>query len=131
MVDNYKDNTPKVWGKHYWFMMRNIAYHYPDKPMQVEKDQVCIFFTSLKWLLPCVSCANNYDRLLRKYPIKNSCNNSKDLQNWVEKIYEETKKDVESKNRSNTLNEEREKLIERRRQIMRNNARKKILAQKK
>lgn len=94
---------PKSWGPHFWYMMRCVAYNYPQFPNSQEKKHVCEFYNSLKYTLPCKNCSFNYKTLLQKYPVENYCKNKNQLMDWVEMINQLTDKDVQSN--SHTCNQ--------------------------
>lgn len=79
--------NPKEWGPHFWFMMRSIANTYPDNPSSGERRHTKIFFTELKYILPCALCREHYSATIKKYDIKNYLLDRSSLCRWVELVY--------------------------------------------
>lgn len=81
----YKD--PKLWGPHYWFIMKCIAHNYPNKPDKTDKAITGTFFSEqLPYFLPCNTCKKHYTEILGKYPVKEKLCCNECLIKWVEKI---------------------------------------------
>jgi len=80
----YKD--PKIWGKHYWFVMKCIAANYPNKPSNGAREKTLLFFNNLVYFLPCDTCKKHYAQLLKKYPVNDKLCCGDCLVAWVEKI---------------------------------------------
>ena len=76
--------NPSVWGPHGWFFLDSVALSYPDYPTNKEKENIKIFFTSIKNILPCRSCRVHYEHNLMKFPLTNTVlKNRKNLLEWV------------------------------------------------
>ena len=86
-----KYSNSKVWGPHFWFMMRTIAYNYPMCPTVQDIIQTKSFYNIFKFILPCEKCRCHYNKLMHKYPIDCYMTNRFRLMEWVEIIYIETK----------------------------------------
>lgn len=85
MVD-YAD--PKVWGPHFWFMMRCIANTYSDHPSREQKQRTIKFYDELRYFLPCEKCVKHYIQVLNKYPVSDYVCCKSCLSNWVETVYD-------------------------------------------
>ena len=48
--DNLKTD---IWGPSTWHMIHSIAFAYPDKPTDIEKQDMLAFFNILTKILPC------------------------------------------------------------------------------
>jgi hypothetical protein len=72
---------PLYWGPGTWKLFYSIAYTYPEKPSPVEKNAVFNFFTSLKILLPCEKCKDEYTKYITLYPPRVDSKTS--LQHWI------------------------------------------------
>jgi len=59
---------PNYWGPGTWKLFYSIAYTYPDKPNLSEKTAVLNFFSSLKLLIPCENCKEEYNKFLLDNP---------------------------------------------------------------
>jgi hypothetical protein len=86
---------PKYWGPHFWFMMRCIAYNYPDDPTLEEAEIARSFFNGFKNNLPCLKCQSAYRYHLKENPVEGALKNRDELMKWVECIYLETKKAID------------------------------------
>lgn len=71
----------KVWGPHMWFSLHSITFTYPFKPSNEDKELVINFFTSLKNILPCITCQLNYTKNLQDLPIQTG--SRKELVYWL------------------------------------------------
>lgn len=89
--------TPKIWGPHFWFVMRTVAYNYPDNPSVADKNHVRTFFTNMEHILPCENCSQGYSQNLSKHPLENALVNRSTLMAWVETIYKETENKISQK----------------------------------
>lgn len=79
---------PKIWGPHAWFFLETVCMAYPTKPTKEEKDAVKNFFLSLKHLIPCEKCRNNYQSHLKIYPLNEKILSSRDnLFMWIVNIH--------------------------------------------
>ena len=91
-MSQYTD--PKVWGSHFWFVMRCVANNYnkssKNSPTIREKREIRTFFTNLKYILPCEKCKIHYAELLKQYPLEKSLCCKSCLIKWVEIIYKNT-----------------------------------------
>ena len=85
---------PRSWGPHFWFMMRCIAFNYPEEPTAEEVERVKSFYNNFKFLLPCVKCQDSYRFHLRENPVDNALHNRERLIQWVEQLYLETQKTI-------------------------------------
>ena len=59
--------TPAVWGPKTWFFLESMAMAYSDNPTDDEKLSAKNLIMSLKDLLPCWSCRNNYNNYITDY----------------------------------------------------------------
>tara|TARA_X000000950_G_C13589003_1_gene526548 strand:- start:9 stop:461 length:453 start_codon:yes stop_codon:yes gene_type:complete len=79
---------PTIWGPHAWFFLESVAMAYPTHPTYQEKKSADNFFTSLKNLIPCEKCRNNYISHLKIYPINDTVLSSRDnLYKWIVNIH--------------------------------------------
>ena len=90
-------SSPKIWGPHFWYMLRCIAHNYPLKPSSDDAEHVKTFFNELQYLLPCELCKYTFRQHFTKYPIDKGLINKASLIEWVETIYQETKKVIQDK----------------------------------
>ena len=79
-----------VWGPSLWHSMHVMSFNYPVKPTPEQKKHYLNFFLSLKHLLPCKYCRDNYKNNIKKVPL-----NMKTMKNrytfslWLYKLHEE------------------------------------------
>lgn len=90
-------SSPKIWGPHFWFMLRCIANNYPVNPSQEDIKHVKTFFNELQFLLPCEVCRYTYRQHINKNPIEKSIASKSELVSWVEVIFQETKRVINDK----------------------------------
>ena len=60
---------PKVWGPHAWFFLESIAMGYPTNPTPTDIEKTKLFFSSLKYVIPCAKCRNNFDKHSEDNPL--------------------------------------------------------------
>jgi hypothetical protein len=82
-VMNGDIHDPRVWGPHYWFVMKTSASLYPDNPSNQIKIETKNFFNAFKFLLPCDNCREHYATLYDKYPIDDYLVSQNKLKQWV------------------------------------------------
>jgi hypothetical protein len=66
--DFVSDNgmSSAVWGPLQWHMLHTMSFNYPVRPTKVDKDHYKEHLLSLKYVLPCVYCRNNFMQNLTK-----------------------------------------------------------------
>ena len=69
-VMTYAHTDPRVWGPDVWRALHYIALGYPDDPSPDQQAAYRAFFTALGPVLPCASCATNYQQHLRDLPVE-------------------------------------------------------------
>jgi hypothetical protein len=75
---------PRVWGTSAWFIMYCVAFSYPYKPEQVDKDNTKAFYTAIGKVLPCEKCRYNFSNHLLQYPLTASIlKDKKSVVLWV------------------------------------------------
>jgi FAD-linked sulfhydryl oxidase len=55
-------------GRAGWTFLHSTAAHYPDKPTEADKGHYQTFFTLLKYVYPCRSCAAHFGAVLEDDP---------------------------------------------------------------
>lgn len=79
---------PNVWGQHAWIFLHSITLNYPSCPTEKDKENMKNFFLSLKNVLPCSKCRNNFENHLKKFPLTDKVLCSKeDLVKWLINIH--------------------------------------------
>lgn len=89
------------WGPSGWFLLHSIAANYPNKPSKVDKEVYRLFFTSIKYVLPCIYCRNSFTQYLGELPIEPYLENKKTLTRWLYDIHNK----VNAKLRGQGLND--------------------------
>ena len=90
-------SSPKIWGPHFWYMLRCIAHNYPTNPTAEDAQHVKTFYTELQYILPCEICKYTFRQHFNKIPLVQGLVSRAKLIEWVELIYEETKKVIQDK----------------------------------
>tara|TARA_B100001996_G_C18383634_1_gene486329 strand:- start:179 stop:661 length:483 start_codon:yes stop_codon:yes gene_type:complete len=81
----------KIWGPAAWLFLHIISFNYhPDR-----KEGYKTFFTSLKHVLPCGACRDNYCKNLEKMPLTNKVLKSRDsFSFWLFKLHNQIQYDI-------------------------------------
>lgn len=79
-----------VWGPSLWHSLHVISFNYPVKPTKEQKKIYLDFFHSLKHILPCKYCRENYKNNIKKVKLNMSVmKNRETLSRWVYELHEE------------------------------------------
>lgn len=71
-----------IWGEYVWIGGHLMTVNYPYKPSDEDKYGAVMYFTSLKYMLPCEVCKKNYKQKLNEKPIKDHVNSRLELFKW-------------------------------------------------
>ena len=93
---------PSVWGPKFWATYDIIAETYPKHPDKKERKAAIDFFHSQKYLIPCTTCAHNYQKVYRKYPPDVS--SRKALKKWLLLLKEKVAEHVEKEKQQQQQN---------------------------
>lgn len=83
--DIYLD--PKIWGKHFWFVLHTIAITYPNNPNETMKKKVYDFIQNLPIFLPNEKIGNIFMEYLDKYPVSPYLDNRQSFMKWMHFIH--------------------------------------------
>lgn len=88
---NSKDGMlTSVWGPSLWHSLHAISFNYPTKPTLDEKRNYLSFFKSLKNVLPCKYCRDNYKKNIKAVPLTMATmKNRLTLSKWLYLLHEE------------------------------------------
>jgi Erv1 / Alr family len=78
-----KNNDKLAWGPQLWHTIHMVALNYPDRPSPSDKLNYKLFFESLKDVIPCLSCADNYAEHLQEKPIEKALDSAYNLFAWT------------------------------------------------
>ena len=79
---------PSIWGPHAWFFLETCAMGYPDNPTNEEQKYMKNFLISLKFVIPCEKCRNNYKKHLDEYPLNdNVLSDRNNLFKWLVDVH--------------------------------------------
>lgn len=84
-----------TWGRQGWHFIHAIALSYPQEPTSEQKQAASDFINSLKIILPCVFCAENFTKKVEEYPPK--LDNAKDFFEWTVDIHNMVNKEHDKK----------------------------------
>lgn len=77
-------NTDKdAWGPQLWHSIHMIALNYPDRPSASDKLNYKLFYESLKDVIPCLACADNYAEHLQDLPVDRYLDSAGSLFAWT------------------------------------------------
>jgi hypothetical protein len=90
--------NPRLWGKSSWIFLFYIVESYPDNPTNNNKNIIKNFFESLRYILPCEICRNNYKKDIKNIKLSNFyLKNKNNLRTWLYKIHDLTEKRINGK----------------------------------
>ncbi len=87
MNDQRMNIKPDAWGRSLWSSLYYIAMGYPNHPSPEEKDAAMQFLLTLKHLIPCTSCRENFEKELIHYPPNAHLDNSKDFTAYINTLH--------------------------------------------
>ena len=70
--EDYNSNDgmlTSVWGPAFWFFLHTMSFNYPVKPTEENKKHYREFVLSLKDILPCKYCRDNFKLNIKKLPL--------------------------------------------------------------
>lgn len=75
-----------VWGPSLWHSLHTISFNYPMKPTKEEQKEYYNFIMSLRHILPCIYCRNNFVKNIKA--IKFSMKSMKNRETFSRAIYD-------------------------------------------
>lgn len=86
---------PKSWGPYFWRTIHFTAMGYPNRPSALDKQRYKSFYTNLHHVLPCETCAVNYQRHIhQELPIDGHLNSSAQLFAWTVALHNLVNKEI-------------------------------------
>jgi hypothetical protein len=86
---------PEVWGPHFWFFIDTLALNYPNNPNDVTKKKYYEFIQNLPLFIPVEEIANDFDKLLKLYPVSSYLDSKKMFVKWVHFIHNKINEKIE------------------------------------
>lgn len=86
---------PEVWGPHFWFFIDTLALNYPNNPNDVTKKKYYEFIQNLPLFIPVEEIANDFDKLLKLYPVSSYLDSKKSFIKWVHFIHNKINEKIE------------------------------------
>jgi hypothetical protein len=87
-----------VWGPALWHTLHTMSFNYPVNPTNEQKEFYYNYFISLKNVLPCKYCRDNYAKNLEKLPLSASkLKNRETFSRWVFEMHEMINKNLDKK----------------------------------
>ena len=78
----------KVWGPLLWHSIHIISFNYPLEPTNKQKKEYYNFIKSLKYILPCKYCRDNFKTNLKKAKLsKKVFNNRKNFSKFIYNLH--------------------------------------------
>ena len=74
---------PEIWGPHFWFFINTLSLNYPNNPNDVTKKKYYEFIQNLPLFIPVEEIANDFDKLLKLYPVSSYLDSKKSFVKWV------------------------------------------------
>lgn len=110
-IENYKSGDgmlTTVWGPSLWHSLHTISFNYPVNPSKKDKIEYKKFIISLKHVLPCKYCRENFAKYLEKNSITNAMKNRYTFSLYIYKLHENVNK-LLNKNSGLSYNDVRER----------------------
>lgn len=76
----------KIWGPNIWHSLHTISFNYPVNPTHENKKHYREFILSLKYVLPCGKCRENFKKNLKQLPLKMS--HMRDRESFSRYVYD-------------------------------------------
>jgi hypothetical protein len=76
-----------IWGKSGWPLFHSIAEGYPDHPTAADRQAYILFFSSIKYVLPCIYCRASFAEYSGKLPITDHLQNKESMRLWMYEIH--------------------------------------------
>jgi hypothetical protein len=86
---------PEIWGPHFWFFINTLALNYPNNPNDVTKKKYYEFIQNLPLFIPVEEIANDFDKLLKLYPVSSYLDSKKMFVKWVHFIHNKINEKIE------------------------------------
>jgi hypothetical protein len=86
---------PEIWGPHFWFFIDTLALNYPNNPNDVTKKKYYEFIQNLPLFIPVEEIANDFDKLLKLYPVSSYLDSKKSFVKWVHFIHNKINEKME------------------------------------
>jgi hypothetical protein len=84
-----------VWGPPLWHSLHTISFNYPVEPTEKHKKDYMAFFKSLKNVLPCKYCRENYKKNIKELGFGKGVFKDRDsLSRWVFELHEKVNKNL-------------------------------------
>ena len=86
-MSNYSD--PTVWGPNYWFFLMTVATNYPKNANETTKKKYYDLISNLPLFIPHDKIADDFIKLLDKYPVTPYLDKRDSFIKWVHFIHNE------------------------------------------
>jgi hypothetical protein len=86
---------PEIWGPHFWFFINTLALNYPNNPNDVTRKKYYEFIQNLPLFIPVEEIANDFDKLLKLYPVSSYLDSKKSFIKWVHFIHNKINEKIE------------------------------------
>ena len=84
-----------IWGPSLWHSLHTMSFNYPVKPTNQQKNEYLKFFKSLKDVLPCKYCRQNYTENIKVIKLnKSTMKNRNTLSRWLYNLHNHINKQL-------------------------------------
>lgn len=77
----------KFWGPSGWKLLHSIAYTYPEIPTSEDRRHYGIFYSNLKFILPCKYCRKSLTGYYKSLPVEEHLESGRSLSKWLYEIH--------------------------------------------
>ena len=78
----------RIWGPDGWKLLHSIVENYPNHPNHKDRENMLLFFSSIKYILPCIYCRRSFTEYGQKLPITDFLESKDTLTSWIYQIHE-------------------------------------------
>jgi hypothetical protein len=97
--NNANGMLTSIWGPSFWHVLHTISVNFPVKPSCDDKQHYKTFIMSLKHVLPCKYCRDNFVLNLKKTPLNTEAlKNRENFTKWMYKLHETVNRSLGKKN---------------------------------
>lgn len=80
---------PTAWGPSAWTLLHSVSFAYPLVPTAEEQQHMLQFVHSLRHVLPCAACKEDFGSILERNPLERHLHSREALARWMNGVHNE------------------------------------------